>query len=104
MYKDKPFAMPYDDEERPWWKRKKVLGIIALIFTLIYWFGSSSKAPKKRTVTTDWSFAGVSKHDKKVDWDHRRDRVVEAFELSWDAYSRHAWGTFGSISWTTHVG
>ncbi|RBR08164.1 uncharacterized protein FIESC28_10356 [Fusarium coffeatum] len=92
MYKDKPFAMPYDDEDRPWWKRKKVLGIIALIFTLIYWFGSSSKAPKKRTVTTDWSFTGLSKHDKKVDWDHRRDRVVEAFELSWDAYSRHAWG------------
>ncbi|CAF3549827.1 unnamed protein product [Fusarium graminearum] len=93
MYKDKPYASPYDDEDRPWWKRKKVLGIIALVFTLLYWFGSSSKSPKKRTVTTDWSFAGLSKHDKKVDWDHRRDRVVEAFELSWDAYRRHAWGS-----------
>ncbi|KAM0564223.1 hypothetical protein ACHAPJ_000433 [Fusarium lateritium] len=93
MYKDKPYASPYDDEERPFYKRKRVLGIIALIvLTLIYWTGSSSKPSTKRTVTTDWSYVGLSKNDKKVDWDHRRDRVVEAFELSWDAYKRYAWG------------
>ncbi|KAM0343826.1 hypothetical protein ACHAPU_008095 [Fusarium lateritium] len=94
MYKDKPFASPYDDEEeRPFWKRKKVMGILALIvLTIIYWTGSSSKPSTKRTVTTDWSFAGLSKNDKKANWDHRRDRVVEAFELSWDSYKRYAWG------------
>ncbi|KAF4989568.1 hypothetical protein FGRMN_9030 [Fusarium graminum] len=94
MYKDKPFASPYDDEEeRPFWKRKKVMGILALIvLTIIYWTGSSSKPSTGRTVTTDWSFAGLSKNDKKANWDHRRDRVVEAFELSWDSYKRYAWG------------
>lgn len=100
MYKDKPYASPYDDdEERPFWKRKKVMGIVALIvLTLIYWTGSSSKPSTKRTVTTDWSFAGLSKNDKKANWDHRRDRVIEAFELSWDSYKRYAWGAFGWIS------
>ncbi|CAJ0546014.1 Ff.00g094870.m01.CDS01 [Fusarium sp. VM40] len=94
MYKDKPYASPYDDdEERPFWKRKRVMGIVALIvLTLIYWTGSSSKTSTKRTVTTDWSFTGLSKNDKKANWDHRRDRVIEAFELSWDSYKRYAWG------------
>ncbi|KAF5021837.1 hypothetical protein F66182_6130 [Fusarium sp. NRRL 66182] len=93
MYKDKPYASPYD-EERSFWKRKRVLGVIVfVVLTLLYWTGSSNKpSTKQRTVTTDWSFAGLSKDDKKANWDHRRDRVIEAFELSWDAYKRHAWG------------
>lgn len=99
MYKDKPYASPYDDEDRPFWKRKKWVAIIALVvLTLIYWTGSSKKPSPKRTVTTDWSYTGLSKDDRKANWDHRRDRVVEAFELSWDAYKRYAWGTSGRIS------
>ncbi|EWZ50710.1 Mannosyl-oligosaccharide 1,2-alpha-mannosidase [Fusarium oxysporum] len=93
MYKDKPYASPYDDEYRPFWKRKKWMAIIAfVVLTLIYWTGSSKKPSPKRTVTTDWSYTGLSKDDRKANWDHRRDRVVEAFELSWDAYKRYAWG------------
>jgi len=29
---------------------------------------------------------------RKIDWLSRRERVVEAFTLSWDAYERYAWG------------
>ncbi|KAM5355938.1 hypothetical protein ACJ41O_002584 [Fusarium nematophilum] len=93
MYKDKPYARSPYETDRPLWKRKRVIGILTfVILTLLYWTGSSAKPPPKRTVTTDWSYASLSKHDKKANWDHRRDRAVEAFELSWDAYRRYAWG------------
>lgn len=28
-----------------------------------------------------------------VDWDERRERVKDAFILSWDGYEQYAWGT-----------
>ncbi|KAF4464860.1 mannosyl-oligosaccharide alpha-12-mannosidase [Fusarium albosuccineum] len=94
MYKDKPYGRSPYEQDRPLWKRKRVIGILTfIVLTLLYWTGSSNKSPpKQRTVTTDWSYAGLSKYDKKANWDHRRDRVVEAFELSWDAYRRYGWG------------
>lgn len=33
---------------------------------------------------------------KKVDWGARRERVRDAFIVSWDGYERDAWGEFSS--------
>ncbi|KAI8684219.1 Alpha-1,2-Mannosidase [Fusarium keratoplasticum] len=95
MYKDKPYGYSPYEQRRPLWKRKRVIGFLTfIVLTLLYWTGSSSKKQQsqKSTVPTDWSYSGLSQDDKKANWDHRRDRVVEAFELSWDAYRRYAWG------------
>lgn len=93
MYKDKPYAYSPYEQKRPIWKRKRVIGLLTfLVLTLLYWSSSSAKKPQKSTEPTDWTYSGLSKDDKKANWDHRRDRVVEAFELSWDAYRRYAWG------------
>ncbi|RSL56609.1 hypothetical protein CEP53_006742 [Fusarium sp. AF-6] len=94
MYKDKPYAYSPYEQRRPLWKRKRVIGLLTfLVLTLLYWTSSSSKKQtQKSAVPTDWSYSGLSQYDKKANWDHRRDRVVEAFELSWDAYRRYAWG------------
>jgi len=40
----------------------------------------------------DWAREKDGKAKNKADWLKRRERVVEAFELSWDAYERYAWG------------
>jgi len=48
------------------------------------------------SITNRWNWLAQEgsngKRDKKVDWLRRRERVVEAMELSWAAYERYAWG------------
>lgn len=97
MYKDKPLG---HRERKSFWKSKRVMGfLIFVVVTFLYWTGSSSKTPARRKyIVGDWSWQALSQDDKKPDWDHRRDRVVEAFELSWDAYKRYGWGTLKCCS------
>ncbi|KPM43847.1 Mannosyl-oligosaccharide 1,2-alpha-mannosidase [Neonectria ditissima] len=91
MYKDKPYGYPGSHKGRPLWKRKRVVGIVAVVLSLLYWTGFFTKPPKKNA-PTDSSWMTVTQEKGEADWDKRRERVVEAFELSWDAYKRYAWG------------
>lgn len=92
MYKDKPYALT-PSYRKPFWKRKRVVGISAIILTFLYWMGLFSKpSTTKNDAAKDWSWMGFSKEGAKPNWDERRDHVVETFELSWDAYKRYAWG------------
>ncbi len=93
MYKDKPYGYPASQRPRPLYRRKRVLSLLlfALLALLYYrgWFDEHAK----RVPLRPWSW--LAKDDKlrgHVNWLKRRDRVVEAFELSWDAYERYAWG------------
>ncbi|OAA59011.1 mannosyl-oligosaccharide alpha-1,2-mannosidase [Niveomyces insectorum RCEF 264] len=96
MYKDKPYGYPPSQRRRPVYRRKRVLALLALaVLALLYyrgWFGAHNAA---RTPLRPWGWLN-SKDDRtrggRVDWLKRRERVVEAFELSWDAYERYAWG------------
>lgn len=94
MYKDKPYY--HGSGRRRWYRKKRVLGSIALflviVFYLLGWLPWQSSRPKAARGKSAWGFMGISKNEV-VDWDHRRAQVVEAFELSWDAYERYAWGT-----------
>lgn len=95
MYKDKPYAYAPSERLRPWWRRKRILGTVTFVMlTLLYLGGffSSSEATTSPT-TPGWAWLGSSSEKGRADWDKRRERVVEAFELSWDAYERYAWGT-----------
>lgn len=95
MYKDKPYGYPASQRARPWWRRKTVIGgLTSLVFTLLYLGGFfSSSGETTKSTTAGWAWLGSSSEKgKSADWNKRRTRVVEAFELSWDSYERYAWG------------
>ncbi|KAI1079417.1 glycoside hydrolase family 47 protein [Whalleya microplaca] len=94
MYKDKPYAYPASHRARPIWRRKRVIALVLLVVSLIYYFGAFGRhrdtEASPRPVWS-WLTAGTES-SKAADWPKRRERVVEAFKLSWDAYERYAWG------------
>ncbi|KUI62267.1 Mannosyl-oligosaccharide 1,2-alpha-mannosidase [Cytospora mali] len=97
MYKDKPYAYPLSQRNRPLYRRKSCMAIaLFLVILVAYWYGLFGEEPYDRLPslkTSGWLQAEEAKAAKgKVDWLERRQRVVEAFELSWDAYDRYAWG------------
>lgn len=83
MYKDKPFQYPGSSRRLPWFRRKRILAALLLAFTtFLYWTGMfGGGAP------------GVMRSKKSpANWDERRDKVRDAFKLSWAAYEQHGWG------------
>ncbi|KAH0526505.1 hypothetical protein TsFJ059_009813 [Trichoderma semiorbis] len=93
MYKDKPYAYAPSMRLRPWWRRKKVLGTLtAAVVFLLYIMGFFSGHPEAKSSGSAFSWLRMSQDRDHVDWDERRQSVVEAFEVSWDAYERYAWG------------
>lgn len=100
MYKDKPYGYRGSQRARPVYRRKRVVGLVVmLVLGLMWWLGGGEKVGdvgKKVGGGSRWEWLKgdetKGKGGKKVDWEGRRERVVEAFELSWDAYSRYAWG------------
>ncbi|KAI1214038.1 glycoside hydrolase family 47 protein [Annulohypoxylon truncatum] len=94
MYKDKPYAYPPSQRARPIWRRKRVLGSVLLLLSLLYYFGAFGHHHDTGVSSTPiWSWLSSGTEPGKVaDWSKRRERVVEAFTLSWDAYERYAWG------------
>ncbi|KAK6508935.1 mannosyl-oligosaccharide alpha-1,2-mannosidase [Arthrobotrys musiformis] len=118
LYKDKPYysstasTYGYRRRKRDLFLRKRV-AVFALIFIgAIYWFGFSSSptvddtdldfdTPPPSSPENDNSVrknAGSWFTDKKTTkvpekvWLERRERVKDAFLLSWDAYRTYAWG------------
>lgn len=103
MYKDKPYGYPASHRARPLYRRKRVLGLLLFILLTFLYYRGWFDQHKERVTQPLHGWAGwVGKDEKsrgRVDWLSRRERVVEAFELSWDAYERYAWGVLGpSIS------
>ncbi len=96
MYKDKPYSYASSRRYRPIWRRKRALGIVGLFFIAVLYlfgfFGSEKEAVEKSKKGWNW-LQRPEKGGPKVDWLDRRERVKEAFVLSWDAYDRYAWGT-----------
>jgi mannosyl-oligosaccharide alpha-1,2-mannosidase len=95
MYKDKPYVYVSSRRRRSAWKRKRVLGLgvtfVMLVLYFLGFFGSDAAAKKQAKETWTW-LQRPEKTESDVNWDGRRERVVEAFKLSWDAYDRYAWG------------
>lgn len=99
MYKDKPYAT---SARRPkWWKRKRILGSFMGLGMLLLWamgmFEGEHGGNKSIADKLDW----IRKPETKgrIDWGKRRDKVVDAFTLSWDAYKRYAWGESIMSTW-----
>lgn len=96
MYKDKPYSYASSRRQRPVWKRKRVIGVvISFVMMVLYFlglFGNDATATKE--AKKSWNWLQRPESSSKVDWLDRRERVKEAFILSWDAYDRYAWGMF----------
>ncbi|KAI9744810.1 MAG: mannosyl-oligosaccharide alpha-1,2-mannosidase [Claussenomyces sp. TS43310] len=93
MYKDKPFSYPSSRRSKPWWKKRRLLALIGLfIMFILYCLGLVGDDIAAETVGDRLTWLKGPDKTGKVDWLDRRERVVEAFTLSWDAYERYAWG------------
>lgn len=93
MYKDKPYNYAPSQRNRPLWRKKRLLGpFFTVAVVLVYLFGFGGKTQTEINPSkSGWSWMSTS--DKNTaDWNERREKVVEAFQLSWDAYERYAWG------------
>ncbi|KAM3066857.1 mannosyl-oligosaccharide alpha-1,2-mannosidase [Clarireedia jacksonii] len=95
MYKDKPYSYASSRRAQPLYKRRRVvltfLLFVGFVLYLLGFFGSGDDGSGK--VKDKWKW--LQKPEKgaaAIDWLDRRERVKEAFTLSWDAYERYAWG------------
>lgn len=98
MYKDKPYSYAASRRRQPFWKRKRNMGGLAALFCLIilYYRGVFSSSPDVSEIDgktkNNWRWLKGAEKAGKVDWMDRREKVKEAFTLSWDSYERYAWG------------
>jgi mannosyl-oligosaccharide alpha-1,2-mannosidase len=105
MYKDKPYTYGARRPTKSWRRKRVLFGGFVFLFGLMYWMGWLSSSPasiqesldegkKNAKSALDWL---KSAEHTSVDWDLRRERVKEAFVLSWDGYEQYAWGKFQCI-------
>lgn len=95
MYKDKPYAYAPSARARPVYRKKRVCGFLGLfVLGLVWWTGMFAEHHEKAVIKLgQWGWLNSDvKARGKADWLKRRERVVEAMELSWGAYERYAWG------------
>lgn len=96
MYKDKPYSYAPSQRGRPLYRKKRVLGLFFLVVLAFLWYSGTFAGQREKAATslTEWGWLKTDGGTKggTADWSERRERVVEAFELSWDAYERHGWG------------
>lgn len=95
MYKDKPYSYAASGRKQPLYKQwRAMLGVLCFVLGALYWFFlslSSTPPPIKSTGTSGWGWMN-GPGAATVDWEARRERVKEAFTLSWDGYAQYAWG------------
>lgn len=99
MYKDKPYTYAASRRVQPLWRRKRfVLGLLLLVLSGLWLFGFFSDGFDRQAAAAKWQWLGTAEPPgAKADWNKRRERVVEAFELSWDSYERYGWGEWPPI-------
>jgi endoplasmic reticulum Man9GlcNAc2 1,2-alpha-mannosidase len=92
MYKDKPFLYATARRYRPFWKQKRIYVLVGVfIVFILYLLGFRGSDDALLRDKSGWKLSQTEKLGK-INWPSRRERVVEAFKLSWDAYERYAWG------------
>jgi endoplasmic reticulum Man9GlcNAc2 1,2-alpha-mannosidase len=97
MYKDKPHYAA--KRRRGTLQRKRTYSLALLvIITLLWWMGYLGRSQNAKEHTTQkggsaWSWLrGSSTDPSVVDWNERREKVRDAFKVSWDGYEKYAWG------------
>ena len=95
MYKDKPYSYAASTRKPPLYRRWQIiLGAMLVISGLSYTLGLFTPTRVKRgayepgKIDLSQLMPGLT----AVEWEERRERVRDAFILSWDGYERYAWG------------
>ncbi|KAL2828697.1 glycoside hydrolase [Aspergillus cavernicola] len=108
MYKDKPYFAPR--RTGPRLRRRRVLSGGVIVFVLVSlwyyitgfsgwnrppWTPDSQKGEElwmwvQSIETTEQGYDGTA--PRNVDWISRREKVRDAFIVSWDGYEQYAWG------------
>lgn len=98
LYKDKPFA-PRRTAPRRWRKPSGILG--AFILILLWYFYYSPGLPAWKGANSSdkglelWKWAqslDSAPAKEPADWNARREKVRDAFIVSWEGYEKEAWG------------
>ncbi|KAL2180357.1 glycoside hydrolase family 47 protein [Thermothelomyces heterothallicus CBS 202.75] len=102
MYKDKPYMYPPGRGggsyawRRPLYRRKRTCALLLLVVAGLAWWTGLFAGPQARVggglSWSGWLAQETGGEANAAEWAKRRERVVEAMELSWDAYERYAWG------------
>jgi len=78
------------------------LGVV-LLLAVMYYNGAFSREREGRASV--WSWKSLTEAPRgRVDWEKRREHVARAFEQSWDAYERYAWGKCRPFLVSSHFG
>ena len=112
MYKDKPYFAPRPTGPRRH-QRKVAYGAGGFLVLILLWFfmggfgGQDTFGLKNseagrgvnlwnwmQSVGNSQSEGGTGQKSKSIDWEDRREKVRDAFIVSWDGYAKHGWGTF----------
>lgn len=97
MYKDKPYSYAASRRRPLYRKWRFTLAILLLLVGLLYWVGifspTEATAKVKDTSKSTWSWLNNKPAAASVDWNERREKVKEAFMVSWDGYEKYAWGS-----------
>lgn len=96
MYKDKPYYYTGSYRRKKLWQRKGFWGLFVLLVVGLYWLGIFSGDQEERTKKIPFLKGGKWqwKSGEGIDWEERREKVKEAFLMSWNGYEKHAWGMF----------
>ncbi|KAI4086831.1 MAG: hypothetical protein LQ344_007232 [Seirophora lacunosa] len=95
MYKDKPYNYASSRRKPLYQKWRFTFAMLLLLAPVLYWIGvfSPTKPMAKVNEQSKKNGSWLNKPSSaKVDWDERREKVREAFILSWDGYEKYAWG------------
>jgi len=97
MYKDKPYNYSPTAKKPAFYRQRRLmLGLFALLVWILYWTGAFSKHedhldhPNKPWWAEDKK-TKISKKSTQL-WNERREKVRDAYRISWKAYEEHAWG------------
>lgn len=105
MYKDKPYNYAPSGKKLPFFRRQRlVLALLGFLALFFLWTGPifAAKDPALKSSSGSKGSAGgwLSKGASKVTtWEQRRERVKDAFKISWKAYEDHAWGMSQNKNW-----
>ncbi|KAL9050120.1 MAG: hypothetical protein Q9162_006826 [Coniocarpon cinnabarinum] len=105
MYKDKPYNYAPSQRRIPVYRRPRLIALLVFaVLCGLYFSGGSPTLrppPVPDNVREAWKASQLSKPfsnfltDSKLpttNWNDRRDRVRDAFKISWAAYEQHGWG------------
>ncbi|KAL8989228.1 MAG: hypothetical protein Q9177_001847 [Variospora cf. flavescens] len=95
MYKDKPYNYTSSRRKSLYQKWRFTFAMLLLLAGVLYWIAifSPAKARAKASDISQNTWWWLNEPSSvKVDWDDRREKVKEAFILSWDGYEKYAWG------------